>query len=110
MYRATVENGGVTKRSQGHEGHPTWDIKHVHPDGNPVAGVVRRSTIHVYMAEPGPKKAKVQIYNPGAGNPTREIGWLEEMWVPVGAYGVASVVSLNDVDLTVYWELLPGKA
>lgn len=126
MNRANETNGDVRQRKFGHEGHPTWDIHHVHPDAakspeGVYGGVKRRSTIHVYLAEPdkGPYEngkskpwgpVKVALYVPGHSVVTRTVKWLEELVLEVGYWGIASVVSLDDAPLVVLWELTPGKA
>jgi hypothetical protein len=101
-----------------HGGNRTWDIFHVWPDGTQRDGVRFTSTVHVYAAEPPSTaggKARVRLWVPGGregqrGDVDFQLGWGEEIWAPVGDWGMASVVSLDDVPLSFYWELTPGKA
>jgi hypothetical protein len=78
MFSGTIENGRVTLRKYGQDGLPTYDVWHCHPhlvEYPPGGGVMRTSTLHVYLREAlrGPKAgawAKVQV----------------ALWVPGGVH------------------------
>lgn len=131
MFSGTIENGRITERDMGHEGHRTWDVWHCHPHMSeyPVGGGVKRSsTIHVYVLEPiqpsgQPYPAAIVgawvpggLHLDGAADVTPDgqqltLPWGQELWFPVTAWGsCSSVVSFNDVPLHVVWESAPGKA
>ena len=103
------------EKSLRHDGKLTWDIFHVWPDGFQRDGVRFTSTVHVYIAEPpkSAKEARVRLWIPGPGgqqgDPEHTIGFGEELWAPVAGWGIASVVSMDDVPLHFYWELSAGK-
>ncbi len=100
-------------KSVRHQNKRTWDIFHVWPDGFQRDGVRFSSTVHVYIAEPpsGSQKARVRLWVPEGqtGEPEHTLAFGEELWAPVPTWGIASVVSVDDVPLHFYWELTAGK-
>jgi len=106
-----VQRLDAIRRKSGHEGHPTYDVFHAWPDGFRRHGAVYTSTLHVYMAEPTDPTGKpyppaeVEVWVPGREQFGQAIGWGQELWHPVVAYGNPAVVSHNDVPLIVFVEL-----
>lgn len=125
MYRGTIASGDVRKRTFGHKGLDTWDIHHAYKHGGVVNGVVRQSTLHVYLAEPTKSlddkgrpvpwtDARFDVYIPLDGGKHRvhhpKLNWGDEFWVPIEGWGITSVVSLDGAPPAIFWEVLPGKA
>lgn len=103
----------AVKRQKGHAGHLTYDIKHVWPDGRRnLDGLTFESQVHVYVREPEDRKAgkrcRIQVWMPGGQQGVEAtLDWGEEWWAPVKDWGIFSAVSLDDVELDVFWELTP---
>lgn len=116
-----MERTYARKRDSGHQGKPTWDIKHVWPDGrNELNGLRFENRVFVELVEPDdrPKDkdgnrqpVKVAVWVPGgeAGG-EHKIDWGDGWWSPVTGWGTFSVVSLDGIRLDVYWEHSPYKA
>ncbi|MFP5317971.1 MAG: hypothetical protein ACLGI2_06705 [Acidimicrobiia bacterium] len=106
---ANVNRFPARERAKGHEGHLTYDLFHVFPDGHVRDGVRYDSQILIYVAEPG-EAAEIEVFLPRTrGVARRTISFGEEHNERPREFGMASVVSRNDVPLVVFHEVTVGK-